>query len=142
MKKSLIIAFTALTFMACNQENPLLTEQNTPFGVPAFNQVQNKHYLPAFKAAIAASQAEIDAIVNNPEAPTFDNTLAALDRSGLLLERVAGVFYNVLEADGSDEMDAIANEVAPLLSEFQDGIVPNCLSRSASACSSALSFSS
>ena len=63
MKKFLIIALTAFTFMACHQENPLLVEQNTPFGVPAFNQVQNKHYLPAFKAAIAASQAEIDALI-------------------------------------------------------------------------------
>ena len=123
--KFLIIALTALTFMSCHEENPLLVEQNTPFGVPAFNQVKLKHYLPAFQAAIAANQAEIDAIVNNPEAPTFENTLAALDRSGLLLDRVCGVFYNVLEADGNDEMDAIANEVAPLLSAFQDGVVLN-----------------
>ena len=76
--------------MACTTENPLLTEQNTPFGVPAFDKVKNCHYLPAFKEAIAANQAEIDAIVNNPEEPTFENTLAALDRSGLLLERVVG----------------------------------------------------
>ncbi len=103
----------------------MLTEQNTPFGVPAFDQVKNCHYLPAFKKAVAENQAEIDAIVNNPEAPTFENTVAALDRSGMLLERVIGVFYNVLEADGNDEMDAIANEVAPLLSDFQDGIVLN-----------------
>jgi len=111
--------------MACSTDNPLLTEQNTPFGVPAFDQVQIRHYLPAFKQAIAEAQAEIDAIVNNPEAPTFENTVAALDRSGLLLERVSGVFYNVLEADGNEQMDAIANEVAPLLSDFQDGIVLN-----------------
>ena len=125
MKKTVITALTALLLMACNQQNPLLVEQDTPYGVPAFDKVELRHYLPAFKAAIAANQAEIDAIVNNPEAPTFENTVAALDRSGLLLERVVGVFYNVLEADGSDEMDAIANEVAPMLSDFQDGIVLN-----------------
>ena len=125
MKKLTFISIVSVLFMACTTENPLLTEQNTPFGVPAFDKVKNCHYLPAFKEAIAANQAEIDAIVNNPEEPTFENTLAALDRSGLLLERVVGVFYNVLEADGNDEMDAIANEVAPLLSDFQDGIVLN-----------------
>jgi len=125
MKKGLILTLAAISFMACNQQNPLLVEQETPYGVPAFDKVELRHYMPAFKAAIAANQAEIDAIVNNPEAPTFANTLEALDRSGLLLDHVIGVFYNVLEADGSDEMDAIANEVAPLLSDFQDGIVLN-----------------
>ena len=125
MKKISIICLVSVLFMACTRENPLLVEQQTPYGVPAFDQVKNSDYLPAFKAAIAEYQAEIDAIVNNPEAPTFENTVAALDRSGLLLERVSGVFYNVLEADGNDEMDAIANEVAPIMSEFQDGIVLN-----------------
>ena len=125
MKKGLILTLAAISFMACNQQNPLLVEQETPYGVPAFDKVELRHYMPAFKAAIAANQAEIDAIVNNPEEPTFANTLEALDRSGLLLDHVIGVFYNVLEADGSDEMDAIANEVAPLLSDFQDGIVLN-----------------
>ena len=125
MKKGFILTLAAISFMACNQQNPLLVEQETPYGVPAFDKVELRHYMPAFKAAIAANQAEIDAIVNNPEAPTFANTLEALDRSGLLLDHVIGVFYNVLEADGSDEMDAIANEVAPLLSDFQDGIVLN-----------------
>ena len=111
--------------MACTQQNPLLTQPQTPYGVPAFDQVELKHYMPAFKEAIRLNQAEIDAIVNNPEAPTFENTLAALDRSGSVLGRVIGVFYNVLEADGNEKMDAIANEVAPILSDFQDGIVLN-----------------
>ena len=111
--------------MACTQQNPLLNQPETPYGVPTFDQVQLKHYLPAFKEAIRLNQAEIDAIVTNPEEPTFANTIEALDRSGAVLERVAGVFYNVLEADGSDEMDAIANEVAPILSDFQNGILLN-----------------
>ena len=111
--------------MACTQQNPLLTQPQTPYGVPAFDQVELKHYMPAFKEAIRLNQAGIDAIVNNPEAPTFENTLAALDRSGSVLGRVIGVFYNVLEADGNEKMDAIANEVAPILSDFQDGIVLN-----------------
>ena len=124
MKKSILIALTAIAMMSCNK-NPLLVEQNTPYGVPAFDKVELRHYLPAFQAAIASAQEEIDAIANNHEAPTFDNTIAALDRSGLLLEDVAGVFYNVLEADGNEQMDAIANEVAPILSAFQDGVVLN-----------------
>ena len=125
MKKLNIILLVSILFMACTQQNPLLNQPQTPFGAPAFDQVQLKHYLPAFKEAIRLNQAEIDAIVNNPEEPTFANTLEALDRSGAVLERVAGVFYNVLEADGNEQMDAIANEVAPILSDFQNGILLN-----------------
>lgn len=125
MRKLNIILLVSILFMACTQQNPLLNQPQTPYGVPAFDQVQLKHYLPAFKEAIRLNQAEIDAIVNNPEEPTFANTLEALDRSGAVLERVAGVFYNVLEADGNEKMDAIANEVAPLLSDFQNGILLN-----------------
>ena len=125
MKKTAMCFFAALTLMACTQQNPLLNQPQTPYGVPAFDKIQLKHYLPAFKEAIRLNQEEIDAIVNNPEAPTFENTLEALDRSGAYLERVIGVFYNVLEADGNDKMDAIANEVAPMLSDFQNGILLN-----------------
>ncbi len=125
MKKANIILFVSILFMACTQQNPLLNQPQTPFGAPAFDQVQLKHYLPAFKEAIRLNQAEIDAIVNNEDAPTFENTVVALDRSGAVLDRVCGVFYNVLEADGNEQMDDIANEVAPILSDFQNGILLN-----------------
>ena len=125
MKKANIILLVSILFMACTQQNPLLNQPQTPFGVPAFDQVQLKHYLPAFKEAIRLNQEEIDAIVNNEDAPTFENTIVALDRSGIVLDRVCGVFYNVLEADGNEQMDAIANEVAPILSDFQNGILLN-----------------
>ena len=125
MKKANIILLVSILFMACTQQNPLLNQPQTPFGAPAFDQVQLKHYLPAFKEAIRLNQEEIDAIVNNEEAPTFENTIVALDRSGIVLDRVCGVFYNVLEADGNEQMDAIANEVAPILSDFQNGILLN-----------------
>ena len=125
MKKANIILLVSILFMACTQQNPLLIQPQTPFGAPAFDQVQLKHYLPAFKEAIRLNQEEIDAIVNNEEAPTFENTIVALDRSGIVLDRVCGVFYNVLEADGNEQMDAIANEVAPILSDFQNGILLN-----------------
>lgn len=125
MKKVLILGVMAMSLLACNQTNPLLEQPNTPFGVPAFDKVKIEHYLPAFEEAIRQNKAEIDAIVNNEDAPTFENTIVALDRFGLLLDRVTGVFFNVLEADGNDEMNAIAEQVSPMLSELSDGIILN-----------------
>ena len=125
MKKALILGVMAMSLLACNQTNPLLEQPNTPFGVPAFDKVKIEHYLPAFEEAIRQNKAEIDAIVNNEDAPTFENTIVALDRSGLLLDRVTGVFFNVLEADGNDEMNAIAEQVSPMLSELSNGIILN-----------------
>ena len=125
MKKALILGVMAMSLLACNQTNPLLEQPNTPFGVPAFDKVKIEHYLPAFEEAIRQNKAEIDAIVNNEDAPTFENTIVALDRSGLLLDRVTGVFFNVLEADGNDEMNAIAEQVSPMLSDLSDGIILN-----------------
>ena len=126
MKKIVFLSMMLVSLMACNKnENPLLVEQDTPYGVPAFDKVKIEHYLPAFEKAIAENKAEIEAIVNNPEAPTFANTIEALDRSGELLDKVVGVFFNVLEADGNDEMNKIAEEVTPLLSELSDGIILN-----------------
>ncbi len=114
-----------MSLLACNSSNPLLEQPATPFGVPAFDQVKLEHYMPAFEQAIAENKAEVDAIVANEEAPTFANTIEALDRSGMLLERVAGVFFNVLEADGNDEMDAIAEKVSPMMSELSAYITLN-----------------
>ena len=115
-----------MTLLACNQtNNPLLDQPATPFGVPAFDQVKIEHYLPAFEEAIKQNKAEVDAIVNNEAEPTFENTIVALDRSGLLLDRVVGVFFNVLEADGNEEMNEIAEKVSPMLSELSDGIILN-----------------
>ena len=114
-----------MTMIACNTKNPLLEQPNTPYGVPAFDQVKLEHYLPAFEAGIAEKRAEVDAIVNNEAEPTFENTIVALDRSGGLLTRVEGVFYNVLEADGNDDMNAIAEQVSPMLSELSSDIILN-----------------
>ena len=125
MKKILFFAIMAMSLVACNKTNPLLDQPNTPYGVPAFDQIKLEHYLPAFEKAIAEQKAEVDAIVNNEAEPTFDNTIVALDRTGLLLDRVVGVFFNVLEADGNDEMNEIAEKVSPMLSELSDGIILN-----------------
>jgi len=114
-----------MTLLACNTANPLIDQPATPFGVPAFDQVKTEHYLPAFQEAIRQDKAGIDAIVANPDAPTFENTIVALDRNGELLERVTGVFFNVLEADGNEQMDAIAEQVSPMLSELSSYMILN-----------------
>ena len=124
-KNLLLLSFIAMSLLACNQTNPLLEQPKTPYGVPAFDQVKIEHYLPAFEEAIRQNKAEIEAIINNEAEPTFENTIVALDRAGLLLDRVQGVFFNVLEADGNDEMNAIAEQVSPMLSELSDGIILN-----------------
>ena len=78
-KKILFLSVMLVMLMSCTKnENPLLVDQDTPFGVPAFDKVKIEHYLPAFEKAIAANEAEIAAIANNPEAPTFANTIEAL----------------------------------------------------------------
>lgn len=124
MKRIFIPVLAALMLMACSTHtNPLLVEPNTPYGVPAFDQIKLEHYQPAFKAAIKEYEAEIAAIENNSDAPTFENTIAALDRSGKLLHQVEGVFFNLLETDGNDEMNALAEEVTPLITECSDNIL-------------------
>lgn len=125
MRKLFLTSLVLCSLMACNNQNPLLSEQNTPYGVPAFDKVKNEHYMPAFEAAIAQNKAEIEAIVSNPAEPTFENTIVALDRSGGLLEKVSGVFFNILDADGNDEMNKIAEKVTPMLSDLSDGILLN-----------------
>ena len=114
-----------MSMLACNKTNPLIDQPQTPYGVPAFDQVRIEHYLPAFEEAIRQDKAGIDAIIANPKEPTFENTIVAIDRNGALLSRVSGVFYNVLEADGNDEMDAIAEKVSPMLSELHSYFVLN-----------------
>ena len=102
--------------------NPLLAAWDTPHETPPFSEI---NYEPAFDAAIACSRAEIDAIVNNPKKPTFGNTIVALERQGELLNRIAGLFFNLLEADTSDEMQQIAQRVQPKLTELSNDISLN-----------------
>ena len=90
--------------------NPFLGKYTTPYGIPPFEQIKVEHYKPAFVKGIEEHKKEIDAIVNNKKTATFENTIAALDRTGALLDRVTGVFFNILDADGNDEMNAIAEE--------------------------------
>ena len=95
MKKYLLSLLSAGVLVAsCSQPkdaNPLLQEWTTPYGIPPFEQVQPEHYLPAFKAAMAAELAEIDAIVNNPQEPTYENTIEAYTNTGELLSNVSSL---------------------------------------------------
>ncbi len=111
-------AATLALITSCNMENPLLTESQCPYGAPQFDKIRHEHYLPAFKAGIEEAKAEIDAIVANPEAPDFENTIEALEYSGRTLDRVSGIFYNLMEAETDEQMQAIAEEVSPLMTEY------------------------
>ena len=120
MTKKLLIAGSALALIcSCNSmENPLLKESSAPFGAPEFDKIKNEHYLPAFEAGIAEAKAEIDAIVANEEEPTFENTIEAMEVSGQTLNNVAGIFFNLMEANTNDQMQQIAEQVSPMLTEY------------------------
>lgn len=105
--------------------NPFFSEYNTPFNVPPFDKIKNEHYMPAFIEGMKQEQNEIAAIVNNPAAPSFENTIAALEKSGALLTKVDNVFYVLKSADTNDEMQKIAKEIAPLTSKHEDDILMN-----------------
>ncbi len=103
---------------SCDMQNPLLCDSPLPYGAPQFDKIKTEHYLPAFEQAIAQAKAEIDAIVADPEAPSFDNTILALEQAGSRLSDISGIFYNLLEADTSPRMQDIAEKVAPMMTEY------------------------
>ncbi len=119
------MAFATLAGCQPSQENALLEDWNTPYQTPPFDRITVEEYAPAFDAAIAEARAEIDSIVNNPEEPTFSNTIEALERSGAKLSRVSSLFFNLLEADGIDRMHEISMEVQPKLTEYSNDISLN-----------------
>ncbi len=103
-------------------ENPFFQEWETPYGVPPFDQIKPEHYIPAFEKGMQEQVAEVDAIVNQTEAPTFANTIEALEYSGKLLNQVALVFFNLSETNNSPEMENIAKDILPKLSKHSDNI--------------------
>lgn len=105
--------------------NVLLSKFNTKHNTAPFSQIKTEDYVPAFQEGIILAKAEIDAIVNNPEAPTFENTVVAMDFAGDILDRLSSVFFNLNSAETNDEMQKIAQEVSPLLSEFGNDITLN-----------------
>ena len=118
----LIILAMAIT--SC-KTNPYEKEWNTPYGTAPFSEIKTSDHAPAIKAGIAAQKAEIQAIINNPEPPSFDNTIAAYELSGKLLAKAVGVFSNLSESDSTPEMQAIEEEILPILTQAEDEIFMN-----------------
>lgn len=102
--------------------NPLTHKFTTKHDTAPFSKIENSHFLPAFTEAIAEAKKEVDAITNNPEAPTFENTVEAMSFSGDMLERVSSIFFNLHSAETNDEIQQIAQEVSPMLSEFGNDV--------------------
>ena len=111
--------------VSCNRTNPFLTEWNTPYGIPDFEAVQEKHYVPAVEAGIRQQQSEIDAIIADQDTPTFENVVEAYECSGAILDRVVGVLFNLSETDGTDSLQKIVEQVLPMLSAHSDNIFMN-----------------
>ncbi|MBO5311146.1 MAG: M3 family metallopeptidase [Bacteroidales bacterium] len=125
MKKTLLITAIIMASVSCTTTNPFLTEWNTPYGIPDFSKVKEKHYVEAVEAGVAQQQAEIDAIIANTEAPTFENVVAAYERSGAILDRVTGVLFNLSETDGTESLQKIVEQVLPMFSVHSDNIFMN-----------------
>lgn len=127
-KKCIFILATSCMMYSCTTQtetNPFLTEFQTEHGVPPFDKIKLEHYEPAFLKGIEEQNANIDAIVNNSEAPTFENVIVALDNSSPLLDRVSAIFYNMTEAETTDDLKELSIKLAPTLSEHSDNISLN-----------------
>lgn len=125
MKKLIIFAAALMSLAACTRTNPFFEAWDTPYGIPPYGEIKYSDYVPAIKAGIEQQQTQIDAIVANPEAPTFENTIAAYELSGDILSKTIGVLFNVAETENCPELEAIIEEVTPLMSEHRDNIGMN-----------------
>ena len=125
MKRISILIMMVMAAVSCNRINPFLAEWETPYGIPDFTQVKEKHYIPAIEFGILQQQAEIDAIIANPDAPTFENVVEAYERSGAVLDRVSSVLFNVSESDATESLQKIVEEALPLISVHSDNIFMN-----------------
>ena len=134
MKKVIIMALAAMTMFACTRkapvehnDNPLLDYANwtTPHGTYPFDSIHAADYMPAFEEALRQGRVDIDVIVRNPEAPTFENTIEALERAGHTLSMVAGCFYNLTHSETNDSLQAIEVQLSPMMSEYSTSIILN-----------------
>lgn len=136
MKRIFFLFIAVMTLLACNnQQRPggtsreagsiFLAEYDTPFGMPPFDQVEFEDFKPAFLEGIKQEDQEIEAIATNPEPPTFENTIVAMDNSGQVLSRVSRVFYGLRSAETNDDIQELARELSPILSEHSDNIYLN-----------------
>lgn len=125
MKKLLLIIPAVLAMISCAHQNPFFGEWTDNYGIPPFDKIENRDYLPAVEEGIAQHQAEVQAIIDNQEAPSFENVIVAYDRSGAFLSKVLGVLFNVSETDGSDELNAIVEDATKLISDHYSALNMN-----------------
>ncbi len=130
MKKLSTLILLAFFSFGCsnsmeNSMNPFFTDYDAPYQIPPFDEIKEEHYMPAFERGMKEQLEEIDQIANNPEQPTFENTLVELERTGKTLSKVADVFFNILSSNTNEQMDKIAAEVSPKLSAHSDAISLN-----------------
>ena len=123
MKRVLILMSIIMTAVSCN--NPFLSEWDNEYGIPDFGKIKEKHYIPAIEFGILQQQSEIDAIIANSEAPTFENVVVAYEKSGAVLDRVSNVLFNVSESDATESLQKIVEEALPLMSAHSDNIFMN-----------------
>ncbi len=114
-----------MAITACSDKNPFVQEWNTPYGTAPFSKISEADYKPAILKGIKERAAEIEAIVSNPEAPTFENTIAAYELSGELLSKTVGVFYNISESDATPSIQALVDELTPVLTAAEDEVFMN-----------------
>ena len=122
---NVILILLCIIINMMNAQNPFFEKYTTPYGTVPFDKIKTEHYEPAIREGIRQQAAEIDAIVNNPEAPTFANTILAYEKSGELLDRVTTVFGNLRSAETNDDLQILAQEMMPLLSEHSNNISLN-----------------
>lgn len=122
---TLFILILLLISCSQNEQNPFYSAFDIPFGLPPFDRIEEDHFLPAYKKGFDEHNKEIAAIVSNTEAPTFENTIVAMEKSGALLDRVHNVFSNLNSAHTNKRLQAIAKEVAPMRSRHYDDILLN-----------------
>ena len=123
MKKTLLtVVMAAAVMMSGCESNPLIKPAKTPFGAPEFTKIKIEHYMPAFEQGLKEARAELEATINNPEAPTFENTIEAMERGGELLNYVSNIFFVLDGNETSPEMQELALEIQPKLVEFYNDL--------------------
>ena len=125
MKRILILFTIIMAAVSCNRSNPFLSEWENEYRIPSFDQIEEKHYIPAIEAGIAQQQAEIDAIIADTAEPTFENVVVAYERSGAIIDRVSSVLFNVSESDATESLQKIVEQALPLISVHSDNIFMN-----------------
>ena len=125
MRKIFISLIAVMTAVSCTDKNPFLSEWDTPYGIPDFGKIEEKHYIPAIEEGIRQQEAEIAAIIANTDAPTFENVVEAYEKSGAVLGRFTSVLFNVSESDATESLQKIVGQALPLISVHSDNIMMN-----------------